>query len=208
MKGMAISFRWTNWRRPGCLANWVTVSNPTVTVPHGGAADVPFSIVVPPNASPGGHYAGILIGTGSPTPQPGVSQVGVSSFVSALIFVQVSGNLVESANITQFSTSKSSYQTPDIQFAVRVENDGNVHVRPVGMIQIYNAFGKQRGEVPINETGNLGYVLPSSSREFDVDGLDSRACWISVHIPLFSALLMARMGQRAFRIRSDFGYCR
>lgn len=153
------------------LANWVTVSNPTVTVPHGGAADVPFSIVVPPNASPGGHYAGILIGTGSPTPQPGVSQVGVSSFVSALIFVQVSGNLVESANITQFSTSKSSYQTPDIQFAVRVENDGNVHVRPVGMIQIYNAFGKQRGEVPINETGNLGYVLPSSSREFDVEWL-------------------------------------
>jgi hypothetical protein len=52
---------------------------------------------------------------------------------------------------------------------VLVQNTGNVHVRPVGTIQIYNAFGKERGEISINGNGNLGYVLPSSSREFDVE---------------------------------------
>lgn len=151
------------------LANWVTVSSPSVTVPRGGSADVPFSISVPQDAAPGGHYGAILIGTGSPVPQAGISQVGVSSFISALIFVDVAGNVNESAQIREFSTGRFTYETPDVHFAVRVQNDGNVHVRPFGMIQIYNVFGKLRGEVPINATGNLGYVLPSSTREFDVE---------------------------------------
>ena len=151
------------------LANWITVSDSSVNVLRGGAADVPFSIAVPQNASPGGHYGAILIGTGSSGGQPGVSQVGVSSFISALIFVRVAGDVTESAEIREFSTDKSYYQTPDVRFAVRMQNTGNVHVRPVGTIQIYNAFGKERGRISINGNGNLGYVLPSSSREFNVE---------------------------------------
>jgi hypothetical protein len=103
--------------------------------------------------------------------------VGVSSFISALIFVRVSGNVVESASIREFSTDKSFYQTPDVHFAVNMQNTGDTHIRPVGMIQIYNAFGKQRGEIPINETGGLGYVLPSSSREFDVEWQGQPSLW-------------------------------
>lgn len=52
------------------LANWITVSSSSVVVPRSGEASVPFAIAVPQSASPGGHYAAILIGTGSPTPQP------------------------------------------------------------------------------------------------------------------------------------------
>jgi len=151
------------------LANWITVTSAGVTIPSDGAADVPFSVSVPPNASPGGHYAAILIGTGAPTAQAGESQVGVSSFISALIFVRVSGNVVESAQIHAFSTDKSLYQTPDVHFAINIQNTGNAHIRPVGMVQIYNAFGKLRGQISINGTGTLGYVLPSSTREFDVE---------------------------------------
>lgn len=149
------------------LANWIAVSGAPVVVPSDGAADVPFSVSVPSNASPGGHYAAILIGTGNAATSTNGSQVGVSSFISALIFVSVSGNVVESAQVHAFSADKSYYQTPDVHFAVNIENAGNVHVRPVGVIQIYNAFGKERGEIAVNGTGTLGYVLPSSSREFD-----------------------------------------
>lgn len=149
------------------LANWITVSDAPVSVPSDGAVDVPFSVSVPPNASPGGHYGAILIGTGGGATSTNGSQVGVSSFISALIFVSVSGNIVESAQVHAFSTDRSYYQTPDVHFSVNIQNTGNVHVRPVGMIQIYNAFGKERGEVAINGSGTLGYILPSSSREFD-----------------------------------------
>jgi hypothetical protein len=153
------------------LANWIVVSNSAITVPSGQAVDVPFSVSIPLSASPGGHYAAILIGTGAPAAQAGESQVGVSSYISALIFVRVSGNIVESAQIHSFSTNKSLYQTPDVPFTINIQNTGNVHIRPTGMIQIYNAFGKERGEISINETSTLGYVLPSSSREFDVEWL-------------------------------------
>jgi len=151
------------------LANWITISSSSINIPPNNAVDVPFSLSVPQNAGPGGHYAAILIGTGAPASQPGVSQVGVSSYISALIFVRVAGDIKESAQIQEFSTDKSSYETPDVHFKINVQNDGNVHVRPVGTIQIYNAFGKERGELSMNGTGNLGYVLPSSSREFDVE---------------------------------------
>ena len=115
-------------------------------MPRSGAVDVPFSIVVPPDASPGGHYAAILIGTGAPSVQPGISQVGVSSFISALIFVRVSGAVHESAAIQEFSTDRSFYENPDVRFTLQVKNNGDVHVRPVGIVQIYNVFGKKNEE--------------------------------------------------------------
>jgi hypothetical protein len=148
------------------LANWISLPAASVLIPRGGAAEVPFSVRIPTDASPGGHYAAILIGTGASPAEKGVSQVGVSTFISALIFVRVSGNVTEAASIQDFSSDRSFYQSPDVHFSVLVRNDGNVHVRPVGTIQIYNAFGKERGEIPVNGTGTLGYVLPSSSREF------------------------------------------
>jgi hypothetical protein len=152
---------------PDALANWIIVSSAPVSIPPGGAVDVPFSIVVPHDAAPGGHYAAILIGT-EPGAGEATSHVGVSSFISSLIFVRVAGDINESGNIQEFSTDKALYQDPNVNFTLRFQNTGNVHVRPVGEIDIYNAFGKKRGEVDINQTGNLGYVLPSSTRRFDV----------------------------------------
>lgn len=152
---------------PNALANWIVLSNPAVTVPRDGAIDVPFSITIPRDASPGGHYAAVMIGT-APTGGASGSHLGVSSFISALIFVRVSGDIKEAGSIEEFSTDHSSYESPDVQFALRFANTGNVHVRPVGQIQIYNAFGKERGKIDINQDGNLGYVLPSSTRRFDV----------------------------------------
>ncbi|HVM76697.1 MAG TPA: hypothetical protein VMU07_00915 [Candidatus Paceibacterota bacterium] len=158
------------------LANWITVSPSPFNVPSGGAIDVPFSVAVPKDAAPGGHYAAILIGT-----QPGGSSsgsyVGVSSFISALIFVRVSGDVKESGAIQEFSTDKNFYQDPNVNFTVRFANNGNVHVRPSGQIEIYNAFGKQVGNILVNQQGNLGYVLPSSTRKFSFNWEGSNNLW-------------------------------
>jgi len=158
---------------PDALANWITVSPSSAIVPPDGAVDIPFSVVVPKGAAPGGHYAAVLIGT-EPVGEAGTSSissvgphVGVSSFISALIFVTVSGDIKEAGNIEEFSTDKSWYQDPNVDFTIRFANTGNVHVRPVGQIQIYNVFGKEQGTIAINQGGDLGYVLPSSTRKFD-----------------------------------------
>ena len=149
------------------LARWITLSSDPIVIAPGGSATVPFAVSVPPNAEPGGHYAAILVGT-----QPGsINNRGtlmkVSSYVSSLIFVEIKGNAVESGRIREFSTSKSLYQAPNVDFTVRFENTGNTHVHPQGQVVIYNMWGKERGQVLINNgDSDFGNVLPQSVRKF------------------------------------------
>ena len=154
---------------PDALANWITASKGPVNIPAGSSAEIPFSIVVPANASPGGHYAGILIGTEPAAAGASGSHIGVSSYISSLIFVRVAGDIKEEGNIEEFSTAQDLYQDPNVSFVLKFTNSGNVHLRPIGEIEIYNAWGKERGKIDVNQVGALGYVLPSSTREFDFE---------------------------------------
>lgn len=150
------------------LASWITFTSTSVLVGAGQSAEIPFTITVPKDAEPGGHYAAILVGT-----QPGAAQsqgalVKVSSYVSSLILLQIQGDIVESGRIREFSTSNILYQSPEADFVLRFENTGNTHIKPEGDITIYNMWGKERGQVLINQdSGNFGNVLPKSIREFD-----------------------------------------
>jgi membrane protein implicated in regulation of membrane protease activity len=149
------------------LAQWIQMSPGPTLIKAGESANLPYTVSIPADAEPGGHYAAILVGT-----QPGtIAQAGsvaeVSSYVSSLIFVNIKGDVVESGRIREFSTSKSLYQTPDVDFTVRFENTGNTHVHPQGEVTIYNMWGKERGQVLINnEDANFGDVLPASIRRF------------------------------------------
>lgn len=151
------------------LANWITAVKGPVLIPAGAAGEIPFSVAVPSDAAPGGHYAAILIGTEPSTSGQTGSRVGVSSYISSLVFVRVAGDIKEEGSIEEFSTAHDLYQDADVSFALRFKNFGNVHLRPIGEVEIYNAWGKERGKIDVNQTGDLGYVLPSSTREFDFE---------------------------------------
>ena len=178
------------------LAGWVTIPPAPISVPPGASADLPFTVAIPQNAEPGGHYAAILVGT-----QPGGLNASgtlmkVSSYVSSLLFVNIKGNVVESGRIREFLTSQELYQTPQADFSLRFENTGNTHVRPQGDITIYNMWGKQRGQVLINQAADneFGNVLPSSIRrfEFQWQGDDN-----PFDIGLYSAVVTLAYGQES-----------
>ena len=149
------------------LARWIQLSPDPILIRAGETGSIPFTVTIPQNAEPGGHYAAILVGT-----QPGSfnqpnNLMKVSSFVSSLIFVNIKGDVVESGRIREFSTAKSLYQTPSVDFTVRFENTGNTHVHPQGSVTIYNMWGKERGQVLINDKdSSFGNVLPESIRRF------------------------------------------
>jgi hypothetical protein len=186
---------------PDALANWITLPQPSVNVPQDGEADIPFSISVPQNAAPGGHYAAILIGTGSGNASGTAgSHVGVSSYISALIFITVSGNINEEGNIQEFSVDRAWYQDPNVNFSIRFANTGNVHVRPSGEIQIYNAFGKEQGTIPVNQNGYLGYVLPSSTRLFTASWQGPTSIW---DIGQYTAVITLAYGQNGTKSASQ-----
>ena len=176
------------------LAHWVHVSSDPIVVKAGASQDVPFTVNIPPNAEPGGHYAAILVGTEPGGARSKGTVLKVSSFVSSLLFVRIKGDVNESGRIREFVTSQQLYQTPNADFLLRFENTGNTHVRPEGDITIYNMWGKERGKVLINEDADssFGNVLPQSIRRFEFS-------WAGTNDPfdigLYSAVVTLAYGE-------------
>lgn len=153
-------------QRGDSLGAWIEISKDPITIQSGDSAHVQFTVRVPENADPGGHYAAIMIGPSGQDVQAG-SHMKVSSFVTALLFVRIKGEIIESGRIREFTTGSTFYQRPEANFVLRFENTGNTHLRPQGSITLYNMWGKERGQVMINEKSNFGNVLPRSVRRFE-----------------------------------------
>lgn len=150
------------------FAGWIDTTKEAVVIPPESSKDVPYTINVPDNAPPGGHFAAILIGT---RPPEGVAAhdggvIKTSQVVSSLFLARVAGQVEESGQIREFSVADSFSGNPRADFVLRFENAGNVYVQPQGDITIYNMWGTERGFIPINQKSNFGNVLPKSIRKF------------------------------------------
>lgn len=150
------------------FAGWIEVAREPITVAPESTASVEYSISVPDNAPPGGHFAAILIGTRPPIDetQNQPASVQTSQVVSSLFLARVAGEVKEGGQIREFSVAKSFSSTPKAEFILRFENTGNVYVQPQGDITIYNMWGTERGFIPVNHKTNFGNVLPKSIRKF------------------------------------------
>jgi hypothetical protein len=150
------------------LSRWITLSKDEVEVGPYRAEKVPFVISVPQGANPGGHYAALLIGPGAPDKKGDGAVVKVTSKISSLILARVEGKVDERGMIREFSPIKSLSSKADVGFKVRFENLGNIHLRPQGVIKVYDMFGKQKGgDVEFNYKKDYGNVLPGGDREWE-----------------------------------------
>lgn len=137
---------------------------------------IDFPIKVPQDAEPGGHYSVIRF-TGSVPGEEG-SNVALSASIGSLIFLKVSGQMQQKASIASFYAAKkdfaasSFFETGPVSFVERIKNDGNVHLKPTGTIEVKNTFGKVVSTMRVNgDPGNEDTpprsVLPQSIRRFD-----------------------------------------
>ncbi|GEM_PF-587580 len=152
--------------RLATLAGWILVPEGPLTIPREQSAEIPFRVSIPENASPGGHYAALLVGTSPIGAQPEGAMINVSSFVTSLFFVRIPGEIREEGIIREFFIDRRFLSEPRASFTLRFENRGNVHLQPQGDIVITNIWGKQIARIPINEKTEFGNVLPGSMRKF------------------------------------------
>jgi len=140
------------------LAKWTSVSPTDFDL---GARDqqiVTFSVVVPPDGEPGGHYGSIVAFiSGGGDEMKGTA---VGSKRGALILMRVSGRIEENLSINTFS-AKSFNEYGPVDFDLKFENIGNVHVRPAGFITITDTWGKQVSQLDIPQYN----VIPDSIRQ-------------------------------------------
>jgi hypothetical protein len=173
------------------LAEWITVSDEPYLVSRKSSVSIPIILNVPEDAAPGGHYAAIMVGT-RPVDRDQSFQVATLQIVTSLFFVRVAGDVVESGVIRTFRAEESFVDIPEIDFEVRFENKGNVHLQPQGNIVITNMWGKERGIVPINHQTHFGNVLPDSIRQFKFSWKGEQSF---VDIGRYKAILTLAYGQ-------------
>lgn len=148
------------------LAEWFQIEKTPIVIPREKSMEVPFSVTVPFGASPGGHFAAILVGTKPLVAEPGQARVQTSQMITSLFFARVAGDIHELGSIREFTTEGTYLSSPEVTFDMRFENKGNVHLQPQGDIRIKNMWGQERGIIPINQASQFGNVLPESIRKF------------------------------------------
>lgn len=146
-------------------ATWIKTDPSQVTLGPGERTTIPFTINVPKDADPGGHYVAIFLGT--VPPEAGGTGVSVVSHMVILVILDVSGKVVVSGEVLNFQADKKVFNYLPASFIFKLKNTGTVHLKPQGDITIKNMFGKTTEILAVNQTGYN--VLPNSEREFSVN---------------------------------------
>ena len=181
------------------LAEWFIVNREAIVIPPEQTREVPLAVRVPSDASPGGHFAAILVGTKPPTPVAGQAKVQTSQMVTSLFFARVAGDIKEIGSIREFIATDTFLSSPEATFELRFENKGNVHLQPQGEITIKNMWGEVRGVIPINQSTQFGNVLPESIRKFNFSW---KGEWSVSDIGRYTALATLAYGTEARQFSS------
>lgn len=150
------------------LATWIKTSSQIVLKP-GEKKTAPFSIVIPKNAEPGGHFAAIFWSTTPPQGDAGGGeQVSVSGRLGVLVLLTVNGEVKGGGGILEMATKNNQwiFSSFPVNFEYRFQNSSGNRVKLEGEIKIKNLFGNTLATLDANK--GQGNVLPGSIRKFIV----------------------------------------
>jgi hypothetical protein len=149
------------------LRRWATVANSFTLKPKENRVISVF-VNVPANAESGGHY-GVVRFSAVPADAPDAN-VSISASVGSLILARIGGQIEEQLQVKELFVEKNGHKgvvfesTPQ-KIVERLENTGNVHLKPQGTAVVKNMFGKTVMTTDINKQG--GNILPKSTRRFE-----------------------------------------
>ena len=147
------------------LASWI-ISAESVVVGPKERIKFPYQIKIPQEAKGGGYFASIFFGTTPPISEDN-GEVSLGSKTGTLIFLNISGDALEKAGVTEFKTKGGNiFSYLPITMYYRFSNDGGRKLIPVGAIDIKCLFGKTVATLDANSS--KGNVLPNSVRRFEL----------------------------------------
>ena len=142
---------------PYSLTSWAALDSSSFELGAGATKEVLATITVPKDAA-GGRYGSFVFSVGGQA-VPGIA-AGVSQEVASLFLVRISGPVNERLAITAFS-APSFLEFGPVPFTFKFENSGNVHVKPFGLINITDVFGRVVKDVVVRGEAN---ILPGATR--------------------------------------------
>ena len=146
------------------LREWVALPEP-LELDSGETGQREVIITAPESAGPGGHFGAIFASLVPDIPDEEIAS-GIGANVGSVMNIRIAGDINEDAQIREFVTDKTVYTKPTVKFSTRVENLGNVLIRPRGPIEVTNIFGKTVATLTMNDTGRG--VFPGQIRQFEL----------------------------------------
>lgn len=142
---------------PQSLTSWAIVEPATFPLKPGETKEVISKISVPKEAA-GGHYGSFVFSVGGGQAAPGTA--AVSQELASLFLIRISGPVSEKLLISEFK-APTFLEFGPVPFTIKFTNSGNVHVKPFGLINITDIFGRVVKDVVVRGETN---IFPGASR--------------------------------------------
>lgn len=147
------------------MAEWISFQSEPVRVASGKTVALPITITVPAEATPGSHFGGVFISVEPPKLRQ--TGAGVGYEVATIISIRINGDVIDDARVRSFSTDKLFYSAKNVTFNAKIENQGNILIRPRGPLEIRSMLGDEPEVITVNES--LAGVFPGTVREFNFE---------------------------------------
>ena len=141
----------------------------SVSLEPGEETQITVPISIPNDATAGGYYGIVRLDPDA----SGDGVVNLNASVGTIFLVTVPGDLKESLELVEITAAKAGSTgrffidgAEDIQVITRLKNNGTIHTKPFGKIQITNSKGEVVEQYEFNNTEPRSNVLPDSVRKF------------------------------------------
>ncbi len=131
--------------------SWFHTETERIVVPPNHNYELNYLIEVPEDIASGEYYAQIFFHTD----QQGVDDTGAVMTYSNIaggptFLIRTGDEMDEEISLLEFKSALKFYEKPEISLSTSVENIGNVHLKPNGIIVLTNMFGQELASIEFN----------------------------------------------------------
>jgi len=143
---------------PYSLSNWAVITPKSFSLAPGEEKEVTAHIKVPPSKVAGGYYGSFVFSVQTENATPGTASVGQE--IASLFLLKVSGVVTEQLTLNEVTAPSFSEFGP-IPLSIKFTNNGNIHTKVYGLVNISDMFGQKVADLVVNQTN----IFPGASRQ-------------------------------------------
>ncbi|MCX5410204.1 DUF916 domain-containing protein [Streptomyces sp. NBC_00335] len=186
----ALAYRQAGEAQSG-IGAWITLGTNALVIPPGRAADIPFTVNVPGDVTPGSHIGGIVALNNAVEEAGGASgvDVGIQRAIAVRIQLTVEGPVTPGLAVRSVRVHHHPSGVPFADarttLTYKVVNTGNTALRPTVSPRLQGLFGLRHSSFAER---TLPLLLPGQSAELSTDwpgapGLDYLTATVRVSAP-------------------------
>lgn len=145
---------------PWAISTWTTVTPTEFTLAPNEQKEVTATITIPKTGVAGGKYGSFVFAVKGKSSAKAAS---VTQEVASLFLIDVGGEKIEKLSVTSF-TAPSFLEFGPVPMEITYKNDGNIHMKPYGVVSVTDMLGRKVADVTVVGTN----VFPQASRKVTV----------------------------------------